>query len=76
MRSGWFREERATTFEYAWYWDSPAELEAYIAECWTTAMRLTEPTRTAAERLLAAAGPDARLRLRRGMLLARYRRVG
>src|SRR3954451_17394866 len=32
MRNGWFRQERATTFAYAWYWAGLAELEAYIAE--------------------------------------------
>lgn len=74
VRAGWFRAERTTTFEYAWYWDTLAELEAYIAERWTTVMRLPPRTRAAAERRLATAGPGARLRLRRGMLIGRYRR--
>src|SRR4051795_8515819 len=29
VRAGWFVKEHATTFEYAWYWDSLAELAAY-----------------------------------------------
>jgi hypothetical protein len=74
LRAGWFVEEGATTFEYAWYWDSLAELEAYIAERWATVMRVPAQTRRAVVRLLAAAGPGACLRLRRGMLIGRYRR--
>lgn len=76
VRHGEFVQERATTFEYAWNWTSVAELEAYIAERWSTVMRLSAPTRAAAVRLVAKAGPGARVRLRRGMLLGRYRRVG
>ncbi len=76
IQAGWFVGERATTFQYAWYWDTLAELEAYIAERWTTVMRLPPATRAAVIRLLARTGPGARLRLRRGMLLGCYRRLG
>src|SRR5689334_10752359 len=75
VRAGWFRSERATTFEYIWYWDTLAELEAYIADRWATVMRIPVQTRQEASRLLASAGPDARLRLRRGMLIGSYRRA-
>src|SRR5437773_1748003 len=68
VRAGWFISERATTFDYAWYWDTLAELEAYIAERWNTIMRLPETTRAALIRLLAPAGSGARVRLRRGMV--------
>jgi hypothetical protein len=74
VRAGWFQRERATTFAYAWYWDTLAELEAYIAERWNTVMRLPRGTQAAARQLLEAGGPAARLRLRRGMLIGRYRR--
>jgi hypothetical protein len=74
VRAGWFRAERTTTFEYAWYWDTLAELEAYIAERWATVLRLPPPTQTAARQRLARVGGGARLRLRRGMILGRYRR--
>lgn len=76
VRAGLFRPARATTFPYAWYWDSLAELDAYVADRWAGVMALPAPTRAAAARALAAAGPGARLRLRRGMLLAVYRRSG
>lgn len=75
LHAGWFVEERTTTFPFAWYWDTLAELEAYIAERWSTVVRLPEDTRRAVEQLLAEAGPDARLRFRRRMRLGRYRRV-
>ncbi len=75
LDAGWFVEERATTFQFAWYWDTLAELEAYIVERWSTVMRLPVGTRRAVQRLLAEAGPGARVRFRRGMRLGRYRRV-
>src|SRR4051794_35825045 len=74
--AGWFRTERETTFEYAWYWDSLAELEAYIVERWSTVMRLPEQTKATAVQLLAAGGREVRLCFRRGMRLGRYRRGG
>lgn len=76
VRREWFRPEQATTFEFAWYWTSLAELEEYIAARWSTVMRLAGPVRAAVRRGLAEAGPGARVRFRRGMLLGRYRRVG
>src|SRR5690348_14592147 len=57
VRAGWFDRERAATFEYAWYWDTLVELEAYIAERWNTVMRLPRRTRAAAQQLLATGGP-------------------
>ncbi|HUS15616.1 MAG TPA: hypothetical protein VM536_11445 [Chloroflexia bacterium] len=75
VRVDLFWPERATTFEYAWYWDSLAELETYIAERWTNVMRLSADTEAGAVRALAVAGPGACLRLRRGMRLGRYRRM-
>jgi hypothetical protein len=55
VRAGWFRAERTTTFEYAWYWDTLAELEAYIAERWATVLRLPPPDADGGE---TAVGPD------------------
>src|SRR5689334_206395 len=74
LRAGWFVPERVTTFTFAWYWDSLDELEGYIAERWSTVIQMPPETRAAALQLLAAAGPGARLRFRRGMLLGCYRR--
>jgi hypothetical protein len=74
VRAGWFVPERATTFEFAWYWDTLAELEAYLVERWSTVMRLPPETRRAVQRLLAAGGPEARIRFRRGMRLGCYHR--
>jgi hypothetical protein len=76
VRAGLFRPVRATTFPFAWYWDSLAEMEAYLADRWTDVMALPPATRAAAVATLAAAGPDARLRILRGMRLAVYRPVG
>ena len=74
VRAGWFVLERTLTFTFTWYWDTLDELEAYIAERWSTVMQLPGETRAAARRRLEAAGPGARLRFCRRMLLGRYRR--
>ncbi len=75
VHAGWFVPEHTTTFRFAWYWDTLAELEAYIGDRWSTVMRLPPDTRRAVLRLLAAAGPGARLRFHRGMRFGRYRQA-
>ena len=73
VAAGWFTPEVQTTFAFPYYWDSLAELDAYATERWAGVIGVPAATRRAARRLLAAAGPGARLRLRRGVLLGRYR---
>jgi len=74
VRLGWFHRERTTTFKFAWYWHSLTALETYMAERPTKIFWAPASARVAAADALAAAVPGARLRVRRGMLIGRYRK--
>jgi hypothetical protein len=74
VREGWFIREHQARFDYAWYWDTLDELRSHIAEKWSNSMRLPDAVAAEAARLLAAGGPDAQVRLRLTLTIARYRK--
>jgi|SRR5215470_16686099 len=72
---GWFIRERQARVDYAWYWDTLDELQAHIAEKWSSSVQLPAAVEAEAARLLAAGGTGARLRLRLTVAMARYRKL-
>jgi hypothetical protein len=74
-REGLFALERIGAFDFAWYWDTPAEMQAYIAEKWTQT-HLPEDVLEEAHRLMASAGEGTRVRARSRITLSRWRRLG
>jgi hypothetical protein len=70
---GLFAQERAATFDFAWYWDTLAEMQAFIAEKWTQT-HVPQAVLESAQRLVAGAGAGARVRVRSRMTLSRWRR--
>jgi len=73
LEAGWFGHEAEAAFDYALYWANLAELRAYVAQRWHRVV-LPEATLAAAERRLLKSRPGARLRVRRPVIISRYRR--
>lgn len=73
-RAGIFRCERRAAFDLCYYWDTPAEMKAYIDSEWAIA-RLPEDVFAEADRLAVSAGESARVRVRRNMIISRWRKM-
>ena len=72
---GLFDREREAAFDFAWYWDTPAEMQAYIAEKWTQT-HIPEDVLEEARRLTASAGDRTRVRVHSRVTLSRWKRLG
>lgn len=75
VRKGRFRKEREAFFEFAYYWDSLDELTAYVDDCWSDTMVLPESAIEQIGRLVLATPIQHKIRIRRQMMIARYRRL-
>jgi hypothetical protein len=72
--SGAFQREREETFPLYYYWDTPKEMEAYIAEEWSDVIAVEEDAWNRLRSMWASASADARVRLQIKMWIARYRK--
>ena len=72
--SGGFRRERGETFPFYFYWDTPKEMEAYLAEEWSDVIAVEEDVWSRLRSMWASASADARVRLQIKMWIARYRK--
>lgn len=70
---GRFVREREALFDYAIYWDTLEEMLAYAESSWIR-VSLPEAIVAEARRLLAASAGNARLRVRRRMVISRYKK--
>ncbi|MCC6299244.1 MAG: hypothetical protein IT314_08090 [Anaerolineales bacterium] len=71
---GWFVREREEFFPFVYAWDTPKELEEWVAEEWEGFIGLDEETKHATRSAWALSDGDARVQLRVKMLIARWRR--
>lgn len=73
VREGWFVSERDESFDYALYWDTLDQMETYIKELWTRVC-VPEAVLAEARRLIANSDEKARVRVRRHIIISRYRK--
>jgi hypothetical protein len=71
---GWFVKEQEEFFPFYYSWDSPNEMEEYIAEEWEDFISLDEATMQATRSAWAIADADARVRMRMKVLITRWRK--
>jgi hypothetical protein len=71
--NGWFIQEQAEFFPFYYSWDSPREMEEFIAEEWEDFIGLNEETKQAARSAWALADADARVRVKVKMLIAKWK---
>jgi SAM-dependent methyltransferase len=70
---GWFVREQEEFFPYFYNWDTPREMEEYIAEDWTDFAQLGEETKKATRSTWAIGEADSRVRVRVKVLITRWR---
>lgn len=78
VSNGWFAPRLETSFEFHFYWDTIGEMASYMAS--STRMKGMVPSSGAVEKtyreLSASTGGALRLRCRRRIMLAVYRKEG
>jgi hypothetical protein len=72
--SGGLRREREESFPLYYYWDTPKEMESYLAEQWSDVIAIEEAVWKNLRSVWAEASADARPRLQVKMFITRYRR--
>jgi hypothetical protein len=69
---GWFSRDREEFFSYSYSWDTPIEMEEWIADEWQDFATLDDETRRATRSAWALDDADARVRLRARIIIARW----
>lgn len=73
---GWFRREREEFFPFFYSWDTPGEMEEFIAEEWSDFVGLSEKARQATRAAWATGDADSRVRVRVKILITKWRLQG
>jgi hypothetical protein len=72
-KRGWFHREQETFFPFFYSWDTPSEMEEFIAEDWSDFIGLPEEAKRATRAAWATADADSRVRVRVQVLITRWR---
>ena len=75
IQRGWFKEESKEFFEYAYYWDTVDQMNEYVKMEWSNLAIIPEDVLSNAQRIARMAGEQVQIRIRRIMLIARYRKI-
>jgi hypothetical protein len=76
VREGLFSVEHQATFDCASYWDTLDDMLTYYEESENPPLTIPDDILTAAHALTAPSNQQSRVRIRVGMHLSRYRKVG
>lgn len=71
---GWFTREQEEFFPFFYSWDTPSEMEEYIAEDWTDFAGLSDHTKKATRSAWALGAADAVVRVKVKVLIARWKK--
>ncbi len=69
---GWFKREREEFFSFFYSWDTPSEMEEFLAEEWPDFIELSEDTKRATRSAWAVGEADSRVRVRVKILITRW----
>ena len=70
---GWFIREQSEFFSFLYSWDTPSEMEEYIAEDWTDFAGLSDNTKRATRSAWASSDADARVQVKVKILISRWK---
>ncbi|HSB02411.1 MAG TPA: hypothetical protein VLE49_17295 [Anaerolineales bacterium] len=70
---GWFQREREELFPFFYSWDTPTEMEEFIAEDWSDFIGLGEEAKRATRSAWATGDADSRVRVRVKILITKWR---
>jgi hypothetical protein len=73
VADGRFSQVRKAFFDYATYWDTPDEMQAYAEARWTKS-HLPGAVLARTRQLIATTTSPVKLRIRRKLLIARYKK--
>ncbi|HEX9330909.1 MAG TPA: hypothetical protein VF896_03400, partial [Anaerolineales bacterium] len=71
----WFIRERQEFFPFFYSWDSPSELEEWIAAEWQDFIDIDEETKRTTRSAWALGDADSQVRVRMKMLISRWKKV-
>ena len=71
---GWFTKEREEEFTFFYYWDMPSEMKEFMDTEWEDFEKMEDDVYRAAQSVWSLANADARVRVRRKMLITRWRK--
>jgi len=69
---GWFKREQEEFFPFFYSWDTPSEMEEFLAEEWPDFIELSEDAKRATRSAWAVGEADSRVRVRVKILIARW----
>ncbi|MDQ2690802.1 MAG: hypothetical protein M3Y68_02095 [Chloroflexota bacterium] len=72
---GWFRREQEELFPFFYSWDTPGEMDEFIAEDWADFIELSEETKRTTGAAWAIGEADTRVRVRMQVLISRWGKV-
>lgn len=70
-----FAREREAAYSFSYYWDTPKEMQNYIAESWDDVISIDEGVWNSLGSARASAGAEARVRMRMKLVIARHRKL-
>ena len=70
---GWFLREREEFFPYVYSWDTPSEMEEFVAEDWSDFIGLSDAAKLATRSAWATGDADSRVGVRVKILIARWK---
>ena len=70
---GWFQREQEQFFPFFYSWDTPSEMEEFIAEDWADFIQLGDPAKMATRAAWASAQAEARVQVRVQVLITRWK---
>jgi hypothetical protein len=68
---GWFEREQEQYFPFFYSWDTPSEMEEFIADDWSDFIQLSEAAKQATRAAWASASAEARVQIRVQILITR-----
>ena len=73
-QEGWLTREAEAFFLYYYSWDSPSEMEEWVAEEWQDFIQLDEESKLATRSAWALGDADSRVRIGVKMLITRWKK--
>lgn len=73
--NGWFARESEMFFPIHYVWDTPSEMEEWIADEWENVVQLGEDVRGATRSAWALGDADSEVRVKVKMLITRWKKL-
>ncbi len=72
---GWFRREQEELFPFFYSWDTPSEMEDFIADEWLDSIEVNDDVKKATRAAWAVDDADSRVRISVKILITRWKKL-